>query len=200
MKQTRIRVTCDACAAWHESDNEVGVETVPVGSQTLDLCPSHRSDLAPFLALVAEWGAMPEKGRKAARWTVTPAGAPDPVPAPEQPSKPRKQRGGARARARREKGAQAPLALLCPMCSSELANSDSLSTHLRAMHQTTGQAVYGGTCPVCNHAGTARGLGSHANMGHQVGSVAALFALAQSQGDPHGVIAARAQALAQQSS
>lgn len=200
MRQVRIRVTCDACAAWHQAETEEGVQTVPVSAgQTLDLCPSHRSDLAPFLALVAEWGASPEQTRKSAP-PVAPAA---PVRNGNAPSK----RGGKRARARRANQEQSTpttpavavdLPLVCPLCASTLANADSLGTHLRTQHQTNGVAVYGGTCPVCNHDGDARGLGTHGSKAHNTTSTAALFALAQEQGDPHGVIASRTQVLAQQ--
>lgn len=202
MKQVRIRLTCDACQAWHDQENDQAVETVPVSAgQTLELCQSHRTDLAPLLALIAEWGATPEtKGRTRATTPVVATSAPEaPALNGNAPSK----RGGKRARQRRANQAApvaqpAELELRCPLCSAPAASADSLGAHLRTQHQTNGQTVYGDTCPLCNHAGTARGLGSHANMGHQVSSVAALFAIAQHQGDPHGVIASRAAALAAQ--
>lgn len=199
MRQIQILVTCDACAAWHQSENSTDVETVPVSAgQTLDLCGSHRTDLAPLLALIAEWGQRPERnhgGRKRAAATAEATSAPlAPAQASNAPSK----RGGKRARQRRANASQAALTLVCPLCASELANSDSLGTHLRAMHHTTGQAVYGGTCPVCNHDGSPRGLGTHAGQAHSISSVALLFAQAQAEGDPHGVVAGRAKVLAAQ--
>jgi hypothetical protein len=199
MKQIQILVTCDACAAWHSTSNSTDVGTVQASaSQTLDLCGSHRADLAPLLSLIAEWGATPERGskRKASSLPVASTSAPE---APAQSSNGASKRGGARARQRRANAQAAAVVaapLVCPLCASEMANRDSLATHLRAMHQTTGTAVYGGVCPVCNHDGSARGLGTHAMRQHHLDSAAALFALASSQGDPHGVVAARAAALA----
>jgi hypothetical protein len=171
------------------------VETVMIaGGQTLDLCPSHRDDLAPFLALIAEWGASSAStGRKRAT-------APAPMAAAPNGNTPKK-RGGKRARERRATGDAVPASdapLSCPLCERTSPNGDALSSHLRTMHDTTSMAVFGGTCPVCNHAGDARGLGTHARKAHEAAGTAALFALAQSQGDPHGVIASRALALARQ--
>lgn len=197
MRQIQILVTCDACAAWHQSENSDGVQTVPVGGgQTLDLCGSHRSDLAPFLALVAEWGQAPERNHGGRKRAAGPAVATSAPVAPEQPARAASKRGGKRARQRRANAAQAALPLVCPLCSGEMASGDSMGHHLRSQHQTTGTEVYGGVCPVCNHDGSARGLGTHAGQAHAISSVAGLFAVAQSQGDPHGVIAARAAALA----
>jgi hypothetical protein len=198
MRKIEILVTCDACAAWHQTDNSTDVATVPVSAgQTLDLCGSHRTDLAPFLALIAEWGQAPERnhgGRKRATVAVeATSAAVAPVEAPRAPNR----RGGKRARQRRTNAQQGtPTALLCPLCSAPAASADSLGGHLRTQHQTTGQVVYGGVCPVCNHDGSPRGLGTHAGQAHGISSVAALFAVADSQGDPHGVVAARAAALA----
>lgn len=200
MKQVRIRVTCDACAAWHETDNDDGVQTVPAaGGQTLDLCPSHRTDLAPLLALIAEWGASPESstGRRRATTPVVATSAPE---APERNGNAPSKRGGKRARQRRASAqapvAEAPLALVCPLCEQPAASADSLGHHLRAMHNTTTMAVYGDTCPVCGHQGTARGLGSHGGHAHGISGTASLFALAQQQGDPYGVISSRVAAMA----
>ncbi len=200
MRQIQILVTCDACAAWHQSDNSAEVATVPVSAgQTLDLCGSHRTDLAPFLALIAEWGQAPERngGRKRAAVSAVATSAPV---APSEGGNTATKRGGKRARARRanaQQAAAAELPLVCPLCSSTMATGDSLGHHLRSQHQTTGTAVYGGVCPVCNHDGSARGLGTHAGQAHGISSVAALFAVADSQGDPHGVVASRARLLAE---
>lgn len=209
MRQVRIRVTCDACQAWHDSENEKGVETVPVaGGQTLDLCPSHRDDLAPFLALVAEWGVTPERvsKRRGASAPAAPTSAPV---APAEAERVPNRRGGKRARARRANAEQqqapdtAPvvsegLPLVCPMCGHSSPNAAALGVHVGAQHQTNLTTLYGGTCPLCNHQGDPRGLGTHAVRAHQLTSAAELFAIAHSQGDPHGVIAARALAVAQQ--
>jgi hypothetical protein len=196
VRQVQVIVTCDPCKAWHDSENSEGVQTVPVaGGQTLDLCPSHRTDLAPFLALVAEWGATPSSTGRIKRATPV---APTPVAAAPTGNTPSK-RGGKRARARRasaEPGAELPLT--CPLCDHVSVSAGALTAHVGSQHQTTLTTLYGGTCPVCAHEGDARGLGTHANKGHQVGSAAALFALAQSQGDPHGVIAGRALAVSSQ--
>lgn len=192
-------MTCDACAAWHETDNDDGVQTVPVSlGQTLDLCPSHRSDLAPLLALIAEWGAQPERTskRRAVNGVTLPTSAPE---APAETQQPGKRRGGARARQRRANAAQrAPEALSCPLCQQPAATADALGHHLRAQHDTTATAVYGDTCPICGEQGSARGLGTHGRIAHQSTSTAHLFALAQTQGDPKGVIAGRVSALAAQ--
>jgi hypothetical protein len=72
-----------------------------------------------------------------------------------------------------------------------------VTLHLRAAHNTTGTAVYGGTCPVCNHDGAPAGLGTHGRTAHGATSVHALFAMATAAGDPHGVITSRAQAIGQ---
>lgn len=199
MKQVRIRVTCDACAAWKGADTEDGVETVPVGSgQTLDLCADHREGLRAVLALIAEWGATPERASSSKRRWVTPTEATSATVAPAANGNTATKRGGKRARQRRanaEAGA-APLPLTCPLCEAPSASADALGHHVRNMHSTTLMTVYGGTCPVCGNEGSARGLGTHAAKAHQMSSSAALFALAQQQGDPHSVLAARAQAFA----
>jgi hypothetical protein len=204
MKQVRIRVTCDACAAWHGNpENEDGVETVPVGSgQTLDLCASHRSDLAPLLSLIAEWGASPDSTGRAGskrRW-VTPTEATSAPEAPAPNGNAPTKRGGKRARQRRANAAQALPAsdapLPCPICQHPAPTWSALSEHTRRVHSLRPTEIYGGTCPVCAHETSARGLGMHAGSEHQVPNVAALFAMAQQQDDPHGVVAARAQALA----
>jgi hypothetical protein len=203
MRQVRIRVTCDACAAWKSRDTDDGVQTVPVvAGHTLDLCADHREGLRAVLALIAEWGAAPETaGRKRATAPVVATGAPQaPATNGNAPTK----RGGKRARQRRANAAAAvpasdlPLALVCPLCQMPSASGDSLGHHLRAMHSTTTMAVYGDTCPVCGTQGTARGLGSHGGHAHGISGTAALFAVAQQQGDPFGVIASRVQALASQ--
>jgi hypothetical protein len=207
MRQVRIRVTCDACQAWHDSENEDGVQTVAVaGGQTLDLCPSHRSDLAPFLNLVAEWGAAPTaQGSKRGRTPTAPNSSPvAPAATGNLPSK----RGGKRARQRRANaeqqapGAALPvsgdLPLTCPLCQGIFSTPDSLGVHTRMQHGRKLTDLYGGTCPVCAHQGDPRGLGTHGARHHQSPSAAHLFALAQQQGDPHGVLAARAEAVAAQ--
>jgi len=201
VKQIQILVSCDACMAWHQTDNSTDVETVPAStSQTLDLCASHRTDLAPFLALIAEWGAEPERVSKrrassAHNGVTIPSSA---AVAPAQPGNAPSKRGGKRARQRRANAQQGtPTALVCPLCAAPSASSGSLGHHLRSQHQTTGADVYGGVCPVCNHDGAPRGLGTHAGTAHGISSVPALFAVADSQGDPHGVVASRARLLAE---
>lgn len=197
MKQTRIRVTCDPCAAWHEVETEEGVETVPVGGQTLDLCPSHKLDLQPFLALVAEWGAS-ATGKQGRQRPIRPGVGSvlvAPMSAPEAPRKGGKQRGGARARKRRQNGAQAPQettsdATPCPLCQRPMAD---MSAHLRHVHGTNVAAVYGTTCPLCGEPGRS----THLARAHRLaGGMPAAFVEAQRLGDPHGVIASRAEALA----
>lgn len=195
MRQVRIRVTCDACQAWHNVETEEGVETVPAaGGQTLDLCPSHRTELAPFLALVAEWGATPSSNG-AGKGARAPRSAPV---APAETGKAPNRRGGARARQRRANASvAAPVAtgaLACPLCTQELASAASLGAHLRQQHSTTIGAVYGTQCPLCGREGVhGRHLSDHGVTGGMPGA----FVLAEQQGDPHGVIAARAQAVAQ---
>jgi transcription elongation factor Elf1 len=139
VRQVRVRVTCDACAAWHETDTEDGVETVPVGSQTLDLCPSHRRDLAPLLALVAEWGAAPGELAPTSRKRPAHVGIGAVLVPQEQARKGSKQRGGARARKRRENGAQAAADSVntCPMCGLQSVSRSALMQHTRRAHQTT---------------------------------------------------------------
>jgi len=199
MKQVRIRVTCDACAAWHETDNDEGVQTVPAaGTQTLDLCPSHRTDLAPFLSLIAEWGASTQRASKRAHQNGVTLPSSAPV-APAEPGSAPNRRGGKRARQRRANASAQPAPtgeLTCPLCQHPSASGDALGHHLRLMHSTTTMAVYGDTCPLCGHQGTARGLGSHGGHAHSISGTAALFAAAQQQGDPYGVIASRVAAMA----
>ena len=202
MRQTRIRVTCDACQAWKGREVEEGVETVPVShGQTLDLCPDHREGMRAVLALIAEWGAAPVKGskRNAASTPVATSVPVAPTNGGNLPSK----RGGARARQRRSAapaGTVAVNVLACPLCSAQRRDTDSMSRHLKNDHGLVPGAVYGGTCPVCNHAGSPQGLGTHANQAHGIRGVATLFAQAQADGDPHGVVASRAHTLAQQMS
>jgi hypothetical protein len=202
MRQVRIRTTCDPCQAWHGTENDDGVTTVAVaGGQTLDLCPSHRDDLAPFLALVAEWGATPERNGSGRKRTTTVARASAPEAPAEAPRAPNR-RGGARARARRANGAaQVPAdnggeRLVCPLCGGDYLNVESLGVHTRTQHGRNLSELYGGTCPLCGHVGDPRGLGTHASKAHQAVSTAHLFAEAQRQGDPHGIISSRAQAVA----
>lgn len=194
MRQITVVVECDPCMAWQGRTTTDGVETVPAaGTQTLDLCPEHREALAPFLALVAEWGTSPEATTRGRRTVRTP----DPEAAPTAP---RNRRGGKRARARRENATGASTALpgsfACPVCPATPANPAAMSSHLRNTHHTTASEVYGTRCPVCPDytAATGRALGIHGTNVHHVAGVPGLFALATASGDPHGVIASRAEA------
>lgn len=200
MRQVQVLVTCDPCQAWHGAENLEGVQTVSVaGGQTLDLCPDHRRDLAPFLALVAEWGATPSSNGGSRKRASAP------VVEQEAPTAARNRRGGKRARARRNNGAErpsdvvvtgTPTTLACPMgCGSELGTSASLGAHLRQTHSTTIGAVYGTACPLCGHDAS----GSRHLVAHGVtGGMPVAFAVAQQQGDPVGVVAARALAVSRQ--
>jgi hypothetical protein len=214
MRQVEIVVTCDPCAAWKGAEVSEGVETVPVaGGQTLDLCPVHREGLREVIALIAEWGASPEPTRKRTRRApeAAPAraGGPPPSPASEVNGKPRNRRGGKRARARRE-GAEAAVVEaaverrpVCPLCARESASADALASHLSSVHSTTVGEVYGLLCPLCEHVpfASARALGSHGKVAHGVvGGVVALFDRAVDEGDPFGVVAARATSIVEAAS
>lgn len=206
MRQVQVILTCDACSAWHDAEVAEGVATVPAsGGQTLDLCPDHRETMAPFLALVAEWGQSPDGAASrpvgARRRGRTPSPAAE-VPAQDAPATappaPKNRRGGKRARARRAAATAAPGSFACPLgCDHTTATPHGMGQHLRATHGRTASEVFGGTCPLCNHVGTAAGMGVHARLSHGSGSVYALFAQATAEGDPHGVIASRVKAVGQ---
>lgn len=198
MKQLQTLLTCDAHAAWQDQPDVTDrVETVRVSAgQTLDLCPEHREGLQRVWALVSEWGRAPERGAPALNGRKVAARS---VSAPEAPaltpSAPNR-RGGARARQRRSKSVVSVNVLACPLCGAQRHTTDAMALHLRGEHHLTPAVVYGGTCPLCAKAGSEQGLGTHANKAHGIHGVAALFAAAQHDGDPHGVIASRAHTLA----
>jgi hypothetical protein len=199
VRQVQVIVYCDPCQAWHEAETTEGVQTVPVaGGQTLDLCESHRSDLAPFLALVAEWGATPGSNHGARK----PRSATQAPVAPAEPAQAGKRRGGKRARQRAANAAQrateaptVPERIQCPLCPTQVrALGSNMSSHLRHVHSQNVGTVYGTTCPLCGQAARTNHLG--ASHGIHGGGMPVAFHLAQAQGDPHGVVASRAAALA----
>lgn len=217
MKQVSVLLTCDACHAWKDREVSTDVATVSVSAeQTLDLCPEHRDALSRVWALVAEWGVSPTPARRLSGRARTngagvsarsvsaapPAEADPPADAPgTAPQGPKKQRGGKRARARRANATAAstapPGSFACPLCTDTPSTAHALTQHFRARHNRTGSEVYGAVCPVCNHTGTAQGLGTHGRLAHGLTPVAALFAAATAAGDPHGVIASRVEAFGQ---
>jgi len=184
MRKVEVLTLCDAHMAWESTEFTEDVETLTIGGNTLDLCGQHRSAMAATHALWAEWSA--------------PVGEDDLTG-----------RGGRRAKSRRDKQTPpvAPPAApesgdpACPLCSAHLVSVGALQGHLRNRHRTTVEAVYGLVCPLCAHESpTGRGLGIHARSEHSLpGGVVALFVEAEAAGDPHGVIASRAQSMAAQS-
>lgn len=205
MKQIQVIVECDPCMAWHGTSTTEGVETVAVsGEQTLDLCPDHRENFGPFIVLVAEWGASPQgaastKGRTRNR--ATSAAPPAEVAPGTAPTATNNRRGGKRARTRRANAVAAstpaPGSFACPLCATTPATPAAVSSHLRNVHGTTGSDVYGTRCPVCPDytSATGRALGIHGTNVHHVAGLPGLFAMAHAEGDPHGVIASRAEAV-----
>jgi hypothetical protein len=201
MRRVEIAVTCDPCLAWKGLDVAEGVETVPVvGGHTIDLCAEHRDGMRAVLALIGEYAdgaavGIPATSRldKRTRGRVERA--------VEKASKPTR-RGGKRERARREAhAAEAAVVvegLACPLCAENRPTSDAMSTHLRSAHGLTPEAVYGLACPMCGReAATGRALGTHGRRDHgSTDGVPGLFALAATSGDPLGIVAARARALA----
>lgn len=204
MRRVEIVATCDPCLAWKGVENGEDVETVPVvGEHTIDLCAEHRDGLRAVLAMLGEYadGAavsvpasahLPKRTRREVDRAV------------ERASKPPNRRGGKRARARAERAAERAeveveaSGLACPVCGHEARSSDAMGVHLRSAHGLTPEAVYGLSCPICGKVTTAgRALGSHGRLMHSTGDgVPGLFARAIADGDPLGIVAARAAALA----
>lgn len=204
-RRVEVILLCDAHMAWHDVEVTEGVETVAVsGNQSIDLCPEHRDMAHPFFLLVSEWGATVKHRRKgpdrapASRSTsaVAPALAPVEVdPSGTAPAATTNRRGGKRARTRRANATGASTAAVgavtCPLCPHTADTPKNMNNHLRGRHHLSGAEVYGTVCPLCGTACDSR----HGMAHHGVaGGMPALFARATAEGDPHGVIASRAEA------
>lgn len=209
MRQVSIALTCDPCLAWKGLDNGLDVTTVPVvGTHSLDLCPEHLDGMRAVLALIGEYADGAAIGVPASAH-LDPATrrkvhkAVDKAQADHEAARAAggKRRGGKRARARRE-AAEAEttpaVGLACPLCGAVSATSDNLGKHLRNSHGLTPDGVYGLACPICGQeAATGRALGSHGRREHDThDGVPGLFLRATADGDPLGIVAARAQFLA----
>jgi hypothetical protein len=218
VRRVEILVTCDPCLAWKGRDVSEGVETVPViDGHTLDLCPDHREGLRAVLALIGEFAdhsarvieALPAGLRGKRREAALAASRA--AEASVEPGK-RNRRGGKRARARAERAAVVVEAeaiaveaaeaerLACPLCTHTSPTTGALGMHLTQRHGTTPSALYGPVCPLCGHeSGNGQAAATHARSAHEVsGGLAALFARALAEGDPHGIVAARISSVASQ--
>lgn len=77
----------------------------------------------------------------------------------------------------------------CLYCTRSYANQSTVIDHCKRDHDLVGvEDVYGHVCPLCGTS-FAR-LGGHAGHAHHL-AISLLFAQAEKQGDPHGVVAAR---------
>lgn len=204
MRKVEIVVECDGCLAWGASTGGGSVSTVPVvGDATVDLCATHHEGLRDILAMLHEFADRAEPTRKP-RSSKPRSGsvvAEAEAVLAEVDTRPRNRRGGKRARAREESRAGREVVdegLVCPLCATKAPTSDVLSAHLRSAHRLDFEAVYGLACPMCGHStATSRALGTHGRKAHGTADgVPGLFALATREGDPLGVVAARAAALA----
>lgn len=189
MKHVEILLTCDGCLAWDGAETTAGVESVAlVGGYTLDLCAPHRDRTAEAIALIAAYAGTAEGTAHAAPARRAPRGG--------------KREATRRAAAEAEAVAEAVVVvggLVCPVCAESAPSSDAMGRHLGHAHGLTPVTVYGLSCPLCGKdLATGRALGAHGRREHgTTDGVPGLFALAISEGDPLGVVAARAASLAE---
>jgi len=165
--ELKILRWCDACRV---GDEYMPAEEVLVrlgdSARALDLCESHYQEyVEPLARLVQEAGHDPDQ-----------------VPPPRGSKVPSK---GAVAPRERDSFDRCT----CLVCGME---TKAMSQHIKSQHHLNMQAVYGTTCPLCGgEAKSISGVGTHLTKTHRIHGVARGFALADAEGDPHGIVAGR---------
>jgi hypothetical protein len=97
---------------------------------------------------------------------------------PGEPTTPAKRTG-------RSGGGEYP----CLWCETVYGSYYGLSTHVRRDHGKTAAGMFGTTCPVCAEAyGSPSAVAVHGKTAHGSPNLAALFRMADREGDRHGVV------------
>lgn len=129
----------------------------------VDLCAEHHGEYKAFADLVATASA-------------THRATPEPVKGLKAPSREQHDRS-------------------CLLCSHVVRSSSGLSDHVRESHALRTTEMFGLTCPLCGSEHLKpQGLGVHARATHsaehpQVTETSAAFLVAESLGDPLGIVA-----------
>lgn len=170
MKEVTVAAWCDGCAAEdgdsrERSDGEVtvalGIGNRPDPARVLDLCKRHREVLIEPLA------------RLLGEYGAAPVADVDV--------------------GERRKGQQPANGrdIYCLWCPADYASMSGYRGHLRAAHgirDTSLGTVYGDLCPLDGR--KAKSLAMHAHLAHAC-NITEVFRLAESEGDPHLIVARR---------
>lgn len=172
-----VNTWCDICLA-ADGTREEGHPTPNIGGRMLDVCKRHDEELVRPLV-----EAIEAHGRR--------------IDAPPKRSGDAQRQASHRA-ATREPAIHADAspqdyAPQCPRCGHQTATSAAMSAHLKAHHGLSMADAYGLACPVCGVEFGSSGIGMHLVKGHGLtGGMTVAYEWARANGDPAGVVAARA--------